>query len=104
MTAMYRIRLRPEAETDLRLLYQGLLERGTPLVTARAYINRILVFVNGLDLFPKRGRVRDEIRQGLRVIGFEHRVSIAFVVEDESREVVVLRILYGGQELRFGDE
>ena len=104
MTAAYRIRLRPEAETDLQLLYQGLVERGASPFTARAYVNRIFGYVNGLDLFPKRGSLRNEIRPGLRVIGFERRVSIAFVVEDDTQDVVVLRILYGGQQLEFGSE
>ena len=94
----------PEAEADLQLLYQGLADRGASPAIARGYVNRILGFVNGLDLFPKRGSVRNEIRPGLRVIGFERRVSIAFVVEDDTQEVVILRILYGGQELDLGGE
>ena len=99
----YRIRLMHEAEADLQLLYQGLVDRGASPATARGYINRIIGYVHGLDTFPKRGSLRNEVRQGLRVIGFERRVSIAFVVEDEAQEVVVLRILYGGQELGFDD-
>lgn len=39
--------------------------------------------------------MRSEIREGLRIVGFERRVSVAFVVEDS--EVVILRILYAGQ-------
>ena len=54
--------------------------------TARTYVNRILAYVMGLEAFPKRGSLRDEIRPGLRVIGFERRVSIAFVVEDETQK------------------
>ena len=104
MTVAYRIRLRPEAETDLQLLYRGLVDRGASPETARGYVHRILGFVNGLDVFPKRGSVRNEIRPGLRVINFERRVSIAFVVEDDTQEVVVLRILYAGQELKLGGE
>ena len=97
----YQVRLAPEAENDLKLIYSGLLERGASLVIARGYVNRILAFVGKLDVFPKRGSLRSEIRDGLRIIGFERRASIAFVVEDEAREVVVLRVLYGGQQLRF---
>lgn len=93
--------MRSEAESDLRSLYLGLVDRGAPPATARGYINRILTHINGLDLFPKRGSVRDEIRQGLRVIGFERRVSNAFVVEDGGQEVVILRIFYGGRELEL---
>ena len=104
MKLAYRIRLRPEAENDLRLLYQGLVDRGASPSTARGYVNRIIGYVNGFDLFPKRGSVRNEIRQGLRIVGFERRVSIAFLVEDDTQEVVILRILYGGQQLDLGSE
>ena len=104
MKLAYRIRLRPEAENDLRLLYQGLVDRGASPSTARGYVNSIIGYVNGFDLFPKRGSVRNEIRQGLRIVGFERRVSIAFLVEDDTQEVVILRILYGGQQLDLGSE
>ena len=103
MKAAHRIRLRPEAEADLRSIYLGLVERGASPAVARGYVNRILGHVNGLDLFPKRGSLRDEVRRGLRVIAFERRVSIAFIVEEDAREVVVLRILYAGQELKLDD-
>ena len=104
MKLPYHIRLRPEAETDLQLLYQGLVDRGASPSTARGYVNRIIGYVNSFDLFPKRGSVRNELRQGLRIVGFERRVSIAFIVDDDEQEVVVLRILYGGQQFEFGGE
>jgi toxin ParE1/3/4 len=43
----------------------------------------------------ERGQLREDIRPGLRVAGFEHRVAIAFIVEDE--RVIILRVFYGGQ-------
>ena len=97
----YRIRLTDEAEADLQAIYTGISERSST-ATARGYVNRIVGYLASFDLFPERGSLRNEIRPGLRVVGFERRVSIAFVVETD--EVVVLRILYGGQELRLSDE
>lgn len=96
----YPIRLTDAAETDLERIYQGISERASPGI-ARGYVNRILGYLAGFDVFPERGRVRDEIRPGLRIVGFERRVSIAFVVEAE--EVVVLRILYAGQQLELDE-
>jgi plasmid stabilization system protein ParE len=104
MTVTYRVCMMPEAETDLQLIYQGLVDRGASPATARGYVNRILGYVAGLDVFPKRGSVHNEVRPGLHVIGFERRVSIAFVVEDDAQEVTILRILYGGQEFKLGGE
>lgn len=42
-----------------------------------------------------RGAQRDDIRTGLRVFGFQRRVSIAFEVGTE--RVTILGIYYGGQ-------
>jgi toxin ParE1/3/4 len=41
------------------------------------------------------GTARDDVRPGLRISGFERRVTIAFSVA--GIEVVILRLLYGGQ-------
>jgi toxin ParE1/3/4 len=40
---------------------------------------------------------RDDIRPGLRVVGFERRGAIAFQVDD--RRVTIPRILYRGRDL-----
>jgi len=47
--------------------------------------------------FPQRGTARDDIRSGLRTVGFERRVTIAFTVKGE--DIVILRILYAGRSL-----
>lgn len=43
-----------------------------------------------------RGQARDDIRPGLRVLGFRRRVLIAFTVSDESVEVI--GVYYGGRD------
>lgn len=64
---------------------------------AEAYINRILDNLQGLETFPVRGTAREDIRPGLRLIGFERRATIAFRVLSE--KVEILRVLYGGQDI-----
>jgi plasmid stabilization system protein ParE len=64
---------------------------------ANAYVQRIVVFCKKLDMFPERGTRRDDIFSGLRVIGFEGRVIIAFYVMEE--EVLIEGIFYGGQDI-----
>ena len=64
---------------------------------ALGYIQRIRAFLRGFDTFPERGSRRDDIRPGLRMVGFERRVTIAFVVEGD--EVIFSNILYGGRQL-----
>ena len=49
-----------------------------------------------LQIFPERGTKRDDIRQGLRTMGFERRATIVFEVKRS--EVVIIRVFYGGQD------
>ena len=84
----------PEAQDDLRRLYDWIAEAAGE-ATALTYITRIEALCRGMSQASERGRLRDDIRPGLRVIGFERRVSIAFTV-DETR-VTILRINYGGR-------
>lgn len=60
------------------------------------YIRRIRDACLSLADFPERGRRRDDIVRGLRVIGFERRVSIAFRVLKSRVEIVT--IAYGGRD------
>ncbi len=71
---------------------------------ATTYIERILAACRSLAMFPNRGMRRDRILPGLRTIGFERRVTIAFIVEAE--RVVIEGIFYGGQdyESSFADD
>ena len=63
---------------------------------AGGYIDRIEATCLALETFPKRGTARDDIRPGLRTMGFEHprhdRPSGAEI------DVVIVRIFYGGQD------
>ena len=61
------------------------------------YIQRIEDCCRNLSVFPDRGIRRDDLRPGLRVLGFERRVAIALQVTDDT--VTILRILYGGRDL-----
>ncbi|WP_407048186.1 type II toxin-antitoxin system RelE/ParE family toxin [Methyloraptor flagellatus] len=90
-----RVRLRREAEDDLLAIHRYIARRASPII-ARRYLDRIGGFLESLGHTPERGSIRDDVRPGLRIIGFERRVNVAFVVEAD--EVVVLRILYGGRQ------
>ncbi len=84
----------PEARDDLFALYEWISEKAGADTTLN-YIQRLEIFCNGLDLASSRGHLRSDIRPGLRIIGFERRVTIAFTVSDKS--VTILRLYYGGQ-------
>lgn len=71
---------------------------------ADGYISRIVDFCNGFTTFPHRGTQRDDVLPGLRVTGFERRVTIAFIVTTDA--VLIEGVFYGGQdfEATFRDE
>ena len=88
----------PEAQNDLFDLYDYIADRSSPTRALR-YIERIEKTCMSLKTLPERGTRRDDLRSGLRVMGFEHRVLIAFQVRPES--VAILRILYGGRSVEL---
>jgi toxin ParE1/3/4 len=82
-----------EARADLRWIYDTIaLTAGR--ITAMRYIERIEAHCRGFDYASERGTRRDTLRPGLRAVGFERRVTIAFTVEAD--KVVIFRIFYGG--------
>ena len=92
----YRIEFAPEARDDLRELYLYI-ERQAGADRAIAYIERIERFCLAFADFPERGSKRDDLFPGLRVVGFERRISIAFGVGPGA--VTFYRFLYGGRDL-----
>lgn len=82
-----------EAAADLDWIYDTIAAASSP-VTASRYEQRIRAFCERLELASERGTLRDDVRPGLRAIGFRKRVTVAFIVEPE--RVVLLRIFYGG--------
>jgi len=84
----------PEAQEDLIALFDWI-SAAAGERAATTYIKRLEAYCLSFDLASERGRRRDDIRDGLRVIGFERRVTIAFHVDDD--RVTILRLFYRGQ-------
>ena len=80
----------PEAQDDLRQLSLYIAER-SGAARAIAYLDRIEGWCLGLGGFPERGARRDDLWPGLRTMGFERRVTIAFTVT--AGVVTILRVL-----------
>lgn len=88
------VQFSPEALEDL----SGMLEwiAGAANVDiALAYTNRLEKFCLSLSVASERGTSRDNIRSGLRTVGFERRVTVAFEVTDDT--VTVLRVFRSGR-------
>jgi toxin ParE1/3/4 len=86
----------PEARDDLLQLYDYIATR-SGAGRARAYAERILSYCLGFENLPERGTRRDDLRPGLRVVGFPRRVTIAFHITED--RVTIDRVLYGGRDL-----
>lgn len=86
----------PEARDDLLNLYAFIAD-ASGAGRAIDYLSRIEAYCRGFSQFPSRGTLRDDLHPGLRVVGFERRVTIAFHVE--ANRIVIDRVLYGGRDL-----
>ena len=84
----------PEAEEDMARMHSYVKLTASKLVADR-YIDRVGAFLSNLDLASERGTLRNEIRSGVRIVGFERNLTIAFEVNTET--VKILRIFSGGQ-------
>jgi len=98
------VKFSEQAKTQLRELRRYIARQSGYPERATAYVKRIVGFCRTLDSFPERGTRCDDIFSGLRLIGFEGRVMIAFVVMET--EVVIEGIFYGGQNIEafYSDE
>jgi toxin ParE1/3/4 len=91
----HKVYFRPKAEADLASLYDYIAARAGTKV-ADGYLDRIEAACMALAVFPERGTRRPDILPGLRTIGFERRVTIAFRVLKTRVEIVA--IAYGGRD------
>jgi toxin ParE1/3/4 len=92
----HKVIFAPEARRDLFDLYDFIAARSGP-ARAMGYIERIERHCFDFAKVPERGTRRDDLRPGLRTVGFERRILIAFHFGDE--KVTIDRILYGGRDL-----
>ena len=92
----HRIEFSPEAPGDLIDLYDFIAERDGE-ERAIGYIDRIEECCHSLSVFPNRVTRRDDLRPGLRILGFERRAVIAFRIHADT--VTILRVFYGGRDI-----
>lgn len=92
----YEVVFSPEARADLIALFDYIAEQsGTGI--AIGYIDRIEHYCKGFVTAPERGTRRDDLRPGLRIVGFERRIAIAFHIDRQT--ATIDRILYGGRDI-----
>lgn len=95
------VRFTPEANADLMEIFDYLAPRAGSAV-AFAYISDIHRHCLGFALFPERGIAREDLRPGLRVVGFRRRASIVFQVKD--KQATIIRIFHRGRAIRVSED
>jgi toxin ParE1/3/4 len=84
----------PEADAQLIGLYRYIAHEASPEAAER-FTSAIVDYCEGFETFPERGLRRDDLRPGLRIVGFRRRVTIAFSVKVDL--VTIIGVFYGGQ-------
>lgn len=71
----YEVIFTLEADAHLGNIYEYIRGESSP-ETAQRFTDSIVNYCNGFSTFPNRGTLRDDLRPGLRVVGFRRRGAI----------------------------
>jgi plasmid stabilization system protein ParE len=86
----------PAARRDLSNVFDYVSARASAAIAER-FTTQLYQHCLGLGRTPERGTRRDELRPGLRTVGYRRRATIVFQVIRPKRTVVVLGVYYGGR-------
>ena len=94
----HRITFRTEALEQLEEIYDYIAAAGSP-GNAAGFTESIISFCEGLADFPYRGMARDDLRPGLRTIGYKKSTIIAYATLNH--RVTIVGIFYGGRDYEY---
>ena len=102
MSSTYTVRYAPQALDDLRDLYSYVAFSPKEPATAQKLVNRIRKAASSLDALPRRHPVVDwEPWQSMGMHRFTVEDFLLFYLIDQStRTVTLVRIVYGGRDLQ----
>lgn len=83
------------AKADLFAIYNYIAEHADEAIALR-FVESIETYCLGFANMPG-GTKRDDLRRGLRTVGFCRRATILFEVETTTRRVVIHGIYYAGR-------
>ena len=90
-----RVVFSPGAKAQLIALYRYISNEASPAIAER-FTGTIVARCEALATFPKLGRARDDLRPGLRTLGFERRVLVVYTIEPDA--ITILAVFYGGRD------
>ena len=92
----YEIIFEPAARQDLKDIFEYVQDRASSAI-AENFTTKLYEHCLKLEHMPERGTRRDELRRGLRTIGYRRRATILFEVDRERLQVIIFGIYYGGR-------
>jgi toxin ParE1/3/4 len=92
----FEVIYREPASADILDIYRWVYEASLDPVTAERFSQRLLAACERIGDIPHGGRPRDDLLPGLRIVAFERRAVIAYLVENE--QVVITNVFYGGRD------
>jgi toxin ParE1/3/4 len=92
----YQVVFDSAARQDLKDIFDYINNRAGPTIAER-FTARLHQYCTGLSHTPERGTRRDELRPGLRTIGYRRRATVVFRIDRSERTVAILGIYYGGR-------
>jgi toxin ParE1/3/4 len=93
----YNIKFHPLVADDLDAIASIIIDYAGPAVAARK-LAEIETSIATLQHTPHKGGIRDDIAPNLRAIPAGRKAVVAFVVDDEAKEVLIYAITYGGAD------
>lgn len=102
---LYEVVFDRAAQQDLKAIFDYIENRAGSTI-AEGFTTKLYQHCRQLEHAPERGTRRDELRRGLRTLGYRRRATILFEVDHKDRRVVILGIYYDGRnyEDEFRDE
>ena len=92
----YVVRFSKRSQADLISIY-AYISAKSDSSRALAYFERIRDYCLTVNRFSQRGTSWQQVQRGVRVVGFERRVSIAFRIKGQTIEIV--RVMYGSRNV-----
>lgn len=90
------VRLRASAIQDLKDIYGWIASELAYPQIAEKFVDRIFDRCESLGEFPMKGRARDDLQPGIRILPFERTAIIAYRILADAVEVIA--IFYGGRD------
>jgi toxin ParE1/3/4 len=96
--ARYTVIFDRDAEADLAAIRDYIAKaRGNAF--ALQFVERIVSYCESFGDLPHRGTRRDEVRVGLRTVGWRRTMTIAFEVFEDTQQVKILGVFYRGRDV-----